>query len=381
MQLLVGFPPRLVMNSRSFLASLLCASLASLAPTAAHAQLSPAGLSAAGQLATALAWDAKPVNTSVLGLRSEDGKAGEDLTAALRDAFAEREMSGGQELTLEEVVLTLDCSSEQDTACMTEAGRALETERLVYGTLTRSGGGHTLDIIVLDVTSGQIEAQATLPLDAGALSSDEVASTATEVVNSLYPQADPSALAPAPAGDPLDKGDDPVEQIEDDPKSGLVWGPYQPRPTWKKVGLGVSASLAVLGAAASITGWYLYKNEYEPRVVAARDILDDSTGGEQTPDYCRRTQELDVAQMEADGRLPAVQESRATACQNFLGARTVNVAGAAVAAVAGAATIVFLVLHFVHRDDSAAVAAKRRRFRLVGGPTPGGAAVGATARF
>lgn len=377
MQLLVGLPPRSVMNSRPFLASLLCASLASLAiPGAAHAQLTPAGLSASGQLAAALTLDAKPVNTSVLGLRSDDSKNGEALTSALRTAFAEREMSGGQELTLEEVVLTLDCSSEQDTACMTEAGRALETERLVYGTLTKAGGGYTLDISVLDVTSGQIEAQATMPLEGSALASGNVAATATDVVNSLYPQADSSPLPPTPVSERPKAGDPPLAQVDDESTSGLVWGAYKPRPKWKKVGLGVSATFAVLGAATAVTSWVLLKGKYEDEVTTAMDRVGDAQNGETTLDYCQRTQPIDKETPKM-----VVDPGRAKSCQNLLGARNLNIAGAAVAVAAGVSTVVFTVLHFVHRDESPKASARRHGFQLSGGLTPGGAMLGGSGRF
>lgn len=366
------------MNSRPVLASLLCASLASLAPTSANAQLSPAGLSAAGQLATALAWQAEPINTSVLGLRSDDAKSGQELTKALRKAFADREMSGGQELTLEEVILTLDCSSEADAACMTEAGRALETERLVYGSLTAG----TLMIDVLDVTSGQIEANVEMPLDEVDLAPENIDATAAEVVNSLYPQSDNPVIAAAPTADdstePTDEGDD---SGNDSSESSYVWGPYKPRPKWKKIGLGISAGLAVAGAGASITGWALYKHVYEPRIIRAQDSLEDSGVGEETPEYCRRTLADDRNEMDSTGMLPSERVPRAEACQSFQAARAVNIAGAAVAAVAGAATVVFVVLQFVHRDKSTAEDARKRSFRVTTAPMPGGGVVGGVGRF
>lgn len=365
------------MNSRPVLASLLCASLASLAPASAHAQLSPAGLSAAGQLATALAWQAEPINTSVLGLRSDDAKGGAELTKALRKAFADREMSGGQELTLEEVILTLDCSSEEDTACMTEAGRALETERLVYGTLTAG----TLMIDVLDVTSGQIEANVEMPLDEVDLAPENIDATAAEVVNSLYPQSDPAVIAATPTGDDITPGEEPKDDIEDEPGSDLVWGAYKPRPTWKKVGLGISAGLAVAGIATSITGWVIYKQRWEPEVKAAQTRNGDG-GGDNTLAYCRRIEREDEnAPLNSDGQREVADPDRSEACEWFLGGRRANVIGTSVAVVAGAATVVFAVLHFVHRDKGPKANARKRTFRVSGGPMPGGGVLGGYGRF
>jgi hypothetical protein len=362
------------MTLRPVLASLLCASLASLAPASAHAQLSPAGLSAAGQLATALAWQAEPINTSVLGLRSDDAKAGEDLTKALRQAFAEREMSGGQELTLEEVILTLDCSSEEDTACMTEAGRALETERLVYGSLAPAGGGFTLNITVLNATTGQIEAQATMPLEADGLSSGNIDATATEVVNSLYPQADPTAVAPVPVGDDETDDTQTVEPEDEGSSSSLVWGPYKPRPAWKKAGLGVSAILLVAGIGAAAGGW-VYAKDHEAKVVDAMDRLGDNQGGEEADEYCRRILDAENSQMATDTQ-------RSYACQSLVGGQNVFRAGLGVTIAAGVSTVVFTVLYFVHRDEEpTATSARKPTFRLTGGPTQGGAMIGGVGRF
>lgn len=360
------------MNSRPLLASFLCASLVSLAPAAAHAQLSPAGLSAASQVATALNWQVEPVVTSVLGLRSDDEKAAEDLTAALRKAFAEREMSGGQELTLEEVILTLDCSSEQDTACMTEAGRALETERLVFGSLQASGGSFLLDIIVLDVTSGQVEAQATMPLDTDALSGGNVDATAVEVVNSLYPQSD-MPIGPAPVATDDGSTDPNPDATREPNESPYVWGPYKPRPAWKKAGLGVSVAVTVAGIGVAIGGWWYYKIKHEDKVRAVMDELGDAAGAD-TLAYCKRY---------ADEPAGAVSNTkRSYTCQSFLGGRTANIAGVATAVAGGVATVVFTTLMFVHKQDKKGKNAKRRhQFQLTGGPTRGGMVLGGTGRF
>ena len=384
------------MNSRPLLASLLCASLASLAPVSAHAQLSPAGLSAAGQLATALALQAEPINTSVLGLRSDNAKDGKELTKALRKAFADREMSGGQELTLEEVILTLDCSSERDTACMTEAGRALETERLVYGTLTAG----TLVIDVLDVTSGQIEANVEMPLDDIDLEPENMDATAADVVNSLYPQSDDPVIAAAPTADdsaePTDEGDDGSENSRD---SSYVWGPYKPRPKWKKVGLGISATVMIAGLTTGVVAGVLGSVVYADRVEEARvaalatetrfddlapisdDEFDELTRAGKGNKAC------DVALIPATIRDPGAREDAvinaevAEYCVNGKKLTTLANVGWGVFAVGAAATITFTILHFVHRDEGPDADARRRTFRLTGGPMNGGVVLGGTGRF
>ena len=385
MQLLVGPRPRLIMNSRSLLASLLCASLASFAPVAAQAQLPPPGVSAV--IVALAAGDAEPAVTSVLGLRSDDKKAGERLTKSLRAAFAEREMTGGQELTLEEVVLTLDCSSEEDTACMTEAGGALETEKLVYGSLKESGGSYVVEISVLDVTSGQVEAQGTLPFDKDALSAGNVDATATEVVNSLYPQADTSAL-PVAAPIPRNDGQGDVAEPEVERDSNYVWGPYKPRPAWKKVGLGVSLVIGVGGTVLGSVGWAGRTdarrgvNERKSEITQERtNPLRDFAGLGQV-EFCD-----EAVKDESSGRRKLFNQSEvrdpdsASVCQDFLNNRGMFRAGITLAVVGGIATATFLTLFFVHKKRKTSADAQKRSLRLSGAPTRGGAMFGGYGRF
>ncbi len=401
MQLLVG-PRPLIMNSRPLFASLLCASLASFAPAAAHAQLPPAGVSAV--MVSMAARDVEPVVTSVLGLRSEDKEAGDRLTASLRSAFAEREMSGGQELSLEEVVLTLDCASEEDTACMTEAGRALETEKLVYGSLNKSGGSYVVDIIVLDVITGQVEAEGTLPFDLEALSAANVDATATEVVNSLYPQADSSIIASTPPEDSTREDGDPDGGRTSADRPGYVWGPYEPRPTWKKAALGISASVLIAGLVTGIVAGSLSEFHYARKFDEAKresdsdTIASNDTGVPSAPD--------ELAWLESEGKNPSdpcdvatlpvsfrtvgddpaavVNAEVATFCARGETAAKIGTIGWIGAGVGAAATIVFSVVYFVHKDKGPGTNARRqkeRRFRLTGGPTQGGAMLGGFGRF
>lgn len=348
--------------------------------------------------------DAEPAVTSVLGLRSQDKKAGERLSASLRTAFAEREMSGGQELTLEEVILTLDCSSEEDTACMTEAGGALETEKLVYGSLEESGGSYVVEISVLDVTTGQIEAQGSLPFDSEALAADNVDATAVEIVNSLYPQAD----AAVPAVTPIDEGaaDDgePDDGRRADEGPGYVWGPYKPRPTWKKAALGISATVLVAGLLTGAIGGGLSTFRYADEFDSAkkRSEEDDMTSNNvNTPTNQDELQWLedngkdptdpcDVATLPATFRLAmppqdsVVNAEIAIACGNGKTAARIGTIGWIGAGVGAAATIAFSIVYFVHKDKGPGTNARRpskRRFRLTGGPTQGGAMLGGVGRF
>ncbi|MBV1857357.1 MAG: hypothetical protein KUG77_03020, partial [Nannocystaceae bacterium] len=258
-------------------------------------------------------------------------------------------------------------------ACMTEAGGALETQKLVYGSLKKSGGSYVVEISVLDVTTGQVEAQGTLPFDEEALAADNVDTTALEVVNSLYPRADAPLIAATPLDEPPTVTDD---QFEDEPTDDrYIWGPYKPRPAWKKVGLGISASVVVLGTAASIAGWWYYKKKHEGKVLAAIERDPNEAGGAESLSYCR-----DLLKNEDPNAVE--DEPRSFACQSFIGGRNVNVAGAAVAVVGGISTIVFTTLMFVHKNKHPeSTSAKPPRFRLSGGPMRGGAVIGGQGRF
>ncbi len=388
------------MNSRLLLAPLLCASLS--LPTSAAASLPPTTVGSV-TASMALQRRAEPVVTSVLGLKSDDPKAAKGLTESLRRAFAEREMSGGQDLSLEEVVLTLDCSSEQDTACMAEAGRALETERLVYGSLTASGGGYVLDIIVLDVTTGQIEAQGTMPFDGDAMSSGNVDATATEVVNSLYPSAEAVPAAAPIDEDPTTEPEGPEEPIE--PESGLVWGPYKPRPKWKKVGLGISIGILVAGVATAAIGGGLTAIYYPDKVKEAERALstDDNENNNLVPmgddellELARAGKTWDpenpepcaVATMPASIRFDetdpkaVINADVARDCRDGGRAATVANVGFAALGVGAASTILFSILYNVHRRKTPGTSARRRRtLHMSASPTRGGGFLRAGGRF
>ena len=367
------------MSLRHLLVPLLSATFVlpfALAPTPAQAHV-------AGMLAlNAGLRAAEPVVTSVLGLRSEDEAAGAALTTSLRAAFEARDMSGGEELSLEEVILTLDCSSEEDTACMTEAGRALSIERLVYGNLLETGGGYTVDIIVLDVTTGQVEAQATLPFDADAMSAGNVDATAAAVVESLYPSDD----APIAAA-PVDTNDDDDAQPDDDDdesrgQSDYVWGPYKPRPAWKKAGLAIGATLLVAGVAAGTYGWIRREptntavDDEKARLAMDNPTLLNLAAG--NIEFCAEA--VQETGQSGAGERAVPDPAAAEACRDFRVARGLYIGGVAAAVAGGAATVAFTILHFVHKKPPNANA-RKRSFYVVGGPSRGGAMLSGVGRF
>ena len=378
----------MVVIARTALCSLLSVALSASAltlPSSANASASHAlALVAAQQMAPA----------SVLDLDSEDPKAGADLTKALRKAFAARGMSGGEEMSFAEVKLTMGCEND-DPKCLAGAGESLGVNRLIYGYLKKSGGEYKVELFVLDVGAGVIEAETSAPLTGSDLSPKRIDTTATEIVNGLFPEdedGDIPDVIPVDDTDTTDEGD-PV--VDDEPKrsSPYVWGPYRPRPKWKWAGFGVGAGLAVLGligtafTAARLRqpGGFLERELYE---TAEASLTDGSPGNDINPDeggdLCRN------AFMAPEGEPTKVTNQKvAEVCQKIDGYKTANWISIGVLAVGGVLTIAFTTLLFVHKDENAATSAKRRRnkrqkrglVRIDAGPTRNGFILGGTGRF
>lgn len=376
-------PPMLLENvAKNALASLLSVTVGMTvlgAPDRANATgLGAPTLHAASTLRTA----AIAAPASVLGLKGPNAKANEELTTALRSAFATRGMTGGEELSLEEVMLTMGCEAKDNASCMTEAGKALNVDRLIYGELITSGGGYTLDIVVLDTGQGLVEAQASVPLESADLVGENIDRTAADVVNSLYPGDDDESTAPPPVLVEDDPGEDVV--IEDDPEprdSNYEWGKYSPRPVWKKAGLGVGVGLLGVGiVGAIVSSVVINSSESDVQTLVASSPNDENPANDiptSAPDYC------DAAEAPPQmGGGDVTNSSVAEACRRGRNARTVNHASFGVLGVGAAVTIAFTVLYFVHKKDPTGDQVRRaRRFRLTGGANRSGFVLGGTGRF
>ncbi len=345
---------------------------------------------------------------SVLGLEAEDAAAGKALTAALRKAFAARGMSGGEELSLSEVKLTMGCEGD-DPKCLAQAGESLGISRMIYGYLRKSGGGNfKVQVFVLDVGQGLIEAETTVPVSAADLSSDRIDQTATAIVNSLYPDEEDGELPPPIPGTETEPGDtdEPVVREKPQRESDYVWGRYSPRPKWKWAGLGVGIGLLTAGVIVGAIGASKIRQPGGPLerelYKQADESLTDTYGDVFGPDHPRANElneENDInragggnlcemAEKPPPGQPKLVTNSDvATVCRDIrVWTRLTNASWAAVV-VGGVLTITFTTLLFVHKAKPGTNARRERErrgprlLRLDAGPTRGGVMFGGSGRF
>jgi len=339
---------------------------------------------------------------SVLGLESDDAAAGEALTKALRKAFAKRGYSGGQEMSLVELRLTMGCSGD-DPKCLSEGGKAIEVRRLIYGHLKKTGGGgYQLHLLMLSVGDATVEKETNRPLSAADLSRDKIDATATGLVNSLLPQE--SDDEPLPATGPK------VDQPPVDDTTGTrpqprqrdrkyKWGLDKPVPRWKAIGLGVSASLFVVSLGTAIGLTVATRTTLRDKLVReANASLTDTLEDGVTPnpandvdptvvsDICGEATSTpeteDNPDTPGDDRTFVKNKKITKVCNVAKGVERGQFVAWAGTAVFGVSTIVFSVLMFVKKNDSpAAAAAVRHRLRLGAMPTRDGFRVGGGFRF
>jgi len=337
---------------------------------------------------------------SVLGLDGKDDKAAEKLTAALRKAFANRGLSGGEEISLEELRLTMGCDND-GVACLSQGGRTLGVRRLVFGYLEPTGGGYQLDIQILEVEGGKLESNASLQLSKADLSDKAIEQTATDVVNTLMP-ADTADAEIAPRADPLPEIDEP--EIEPDPpeekkeprESKYEFGFDRPLPTWKKAGFATSLGLTVLAGGTTI-GMAVYLRAKsvgfrkkllamaEESVMDEKALNDVPTSLPETTNLCdyAKARPVDPETGEPLGEPGQVRNAGIVRlCGDADDVRQAQLAAGISTAVFGAATIAFTVLMFVHKRKPAAAAMRRHQVQLGVAPNPeGGLSIGGGLRF
>lgn len=320
---------------------------------------------------------------SVLGLDSDDGKTGRTLTVALRKAFANRGLSGGEEISLEEMRLTMGCDNDS-ASCLASGGQTLGVRRLVFGYLRSVGKGkYQLDIQILDTEASELQAQASIELTKSQLSSGNVDATAVEIVNQLMPAESSDSDLP-PRADPmpvLDEEEDEDEEpiIEPEPRERRVkFGLDRPTPRWKWVGFGTSLGMTVLAGGATIgMGVWLILPEGrggfrdELLDTAAASLTDDKEGNEIDPNSDTETDLCDVAQESVVGRDRNGEITTGTinadvykVCSTGDGVRTAQIVTSVGTAVFGLSTLIFTGLLLVHRRKPGVDAMVRHRVRL-----------------
>lgn len=331
----------------------------------------------------------------VLGLDAEDDAAGEALTSALRKSFAARGLEGGEELSLVEMRLTMGCEDDSPE-CLTKVGEALGVDRVVYGYLKgSSAGGYQLELYILDAAQGVIEAQTKTPLEADALSSENVDDTADRIVGSLLGEEEEEA-EPAPPPPLITTDTEPrpgAGPADRPPGSRIVWGRESPTPTWKWVGLGVSAGLLVASVAAAGGLTYAICSESDPHCVSdgplRKELIETAEESSQdgipsndidpaSEDICAAAR-VTPAGAEAGSVTNAAVTRVCNRADGFVTAANVSWGLVGVSAVS---TIIFTTLLFVHREEPGAQALRRRKVEVSAGPTrDGGLMMGGSFRF
>lgn len=321
---------------------------------------------------------------AVLGLESEDAAAGEALTKALRKAFAKRGLSGGQEMSLLELRLTMGCDGDSPK-CLAEGGKAIEARRLIYGYLRKTGGSYQLKIYMLDVASAAVDRDATQPLSSADLSPGKIDATAAKIVAGMMPEeSDPEAI---PETGPSEVEPEPITPPEqaDKPKRErkYEWGKDSPMPTWKKVGVGVSAGLFVAGLASAIGLTVAVKVTLRRKLLAEVDASQDDAN--ENNDIDRSSDNLcDAARATPPGETNPNKVTNAKVtkvCNTADGVAKAQLAAWIGTAVFGVATATFVTLMFVHKRRPGTSAWQRRSPTFGIAPNGGGLTFGGGMRF
>lgn len=332
--------------------------------------------------AVAAAMQAAGGKASVLSLEGDDPAKATALSKALQSEFTRRGFSGGREMSLAELKLTMGCDEPPSAACLSSGGKTLGIDRMAYGMLTKKGAGYTLIVNVMEVNSATVSQSVNMELGADALAEGALAATAKDIVVKVL---GPEAVAPPP-----DPNTGPVEgpQVDNSPPPGkqskYVWGKYD-APTWKKAGLGASAALAVIGIGVGIGTFLPIRKggSLKQDLVAAGEasLKDDKPSNDVDPntpdDLCQRANETPPGG--EDGTV--TNSDMASICNKAATLAKVSTASWIVGGVALASTLVFTTLLFVHKRSPTAAALQRRGFAVGVSPSRGGAMVGTQFRF
>jgi hypothetical protein len=93
--------------------------------------------------AVAAALQGASAKASVLSLEGDDPAKAVGLSKALQSEFTRRGFSGGREMSLAELKLTMGCDEPPSAACLASGGKTLGVDRMIYGTLTKTKGRAT----------------------------------------------------------------------------------------------------------------------------------------------------------------------------------------------------------------------------------------------
>jgi hypothetical protein len=339
--------------------------------------------------------------SAVLGLEGNDSAKAAALTDALRAELAKRQKTQAQDMTLEELKLTMGCD-DSDLSCIAEGGKSLSVGELIYGKIDGSDGEYTLNLTVLSVDKAKISNGLTTTLSDDELSSGKIAATATDLVNRLLGPADSgSGAAPVPVTDDPGGSDDPTAEPSDEsgetvdePKSssgGLVFGLEKPPAKWKLIGLGASGGLMLASAGTAIATSLLISPNGKLRkdlIAAAEDSLTDSNArNDISPDSEGDLCELARAEP-ADQPGKVTNASMTEICNKADTMQTLSLVGWIGTGVFGLSTAAFTTLLFVRKadaeGDNASFRGKLQKHQVSLGYSPrrnGGFMLGGQMRF
>jgi hypothetical protein len=332
--------------------------------------------------------------TTYLGLEGE-GDPVTALSDALRWDLGQRGRDDGNTMSLAELKLTMGCGDD-DFACLAQGGQALGSEEFVFGRMSPSEAGWTVELVALDVATGKVIHEVSRELSHEQIAAASVAKTATSLIDQLYGLAPAPAEVPGSATEPA--GDDGGETSEDDPgdpdsrkpeprdSGALVWGPYKPRPTWKKVGVGVSGALTVAALATAIgTTVAISPNgpvRKELLAAAEASLTDDRPSNDIDPNT-----DQDLCPLARAAPDPTRPNEVTNAAMSKICTKADNLAVAATASwiatgVFAASTVVFTTLLFVHKDKPEVAKLIEREVGFGGAPLQaGGFVLGGSFRF
>ncbi|MFO7564682.1 MAG: hypothetical protein R6X02_18710 [Enhygromyxa sp.] len=329
--------------------------------------------------------------TTFLGLEGE-GDSVDALSDALRWDLNQRGRDDGNTMSLAELKLTMGCG-DNDLACLTQGGQALGSQEFVFGTMTQSGAGWTIELQSLDIATGQLNKRIERQLSADDLGETALGKTASSLIDELYGIESATAAGSgegggvtegSSTGDPSQPDVGPADQPRS--SSNLIWGPYSPRPTWKYIGVGVSGglTLAALGTAIGTTVAIGPNGSIRKDLLTAaqNSLNDDKPSNDIDPntdaDLC------ELARTPPDPSKPnEVTNAEVTRvcmkADNMATAATISWVATGVFAVS---TIAFTTLLFVHKDKRAAAKLLEHDVGFGGAPLrEGGFVLGGSMRF
>lgn len=329
---------------------------------------------------TTLRAEPEAAPASVLGLDSDDAKVGSALTLALRDAFANRGIGGGEEISLEEMRLVMGCDND-GADCLAQGGKNLGVSRLIFGYLRGTGGGKfQLIIQILDTETGALESDATVDLTSEQLTDANIYDTAVEIVETLLPSKTEDDTPAVPTPGPADGEGD--EEEEPGGQGGIYFGLEKPTPTWKWAGFGSSLALTVIAGGATVgMGLWLTRPNFgfRPQLLEAAEasLTDSSSLNDVDPSLPEMVDLCDFARsrpVDANGvplgQPGQVRNSAVVAvCNRGEDVRRVQLITGIGTAVFGVATLAFTGLLLIHKKKPTADAMLRHGVGLGLAPT------------